>query len=192
MAKPDFRALDSGVGNEVEDEDWSSEDIEAEVGGHKRRKGGKGGSRSHHNSSKSRQKKTAAVGDLEVAAQQEEAAVAELAPQAEAWKEKYTLLVQENETLKKRVEELMQQVQQARIPAPLLAAPLPSTATTAAVNTTPLELLNMPAPTQNGVLHTLPSFGTGLSIENPLPDAPAPGLEQLRPPQQQQQQQRQQ
>jgi hypothetical protein len=127
----------------MEDEDWSSEDIEAEVTGQKRRKGGKGGSKGHRGSSKSRQKKTAAVGELEAAALEEEAAVAELAPQAESWKEKYTILVEENESLRNRVEELMKQANQAAeavaaLP-PVAALPVPSIA----VNTLPLE---MPVP----------------------------------------------
>jgi len=187
IAKPNFRALDSG-NREREDEDWSSEDLdlEAEAGGSKRRRGGKGGARSYLASSKSRQRKTAAVGDLEVAAQEEEAAVAELAPQAEAWKEKYTILVKENEALKKRVEELMKQANQGTTPQPqpqpslLVAAAQTTTAATAAppplaaANTAPLELLNLPVTSQNGV-----AGRSGLIENQPTEAAPAP--EQLPP-----------
>jgi len=166
--------LDVGA-SEKDDEDWSSEDLdlEEETGGSKRRRGGRGG---YHASSKSRQRKIAAVGNLEVVAQEEEAAVAELAPQAEAWKEKYTILEEENEALKKRVEELMKQVNQGTTPQPPLLenAALPTTtaataapAPLAAVSTIPSEVLpGVPITTQNG--------GRPGLMENQVIEAAAP------------------
>lgn len=162
--------MDSG-GGEEEDEDWSSEDAEAELTGRKRRRGG-----TTHGSGRSRQRKTAAVGDLEAAAEEAEAAVAELAPKAEAWKEKYTILVKENEALKKRVEELMLQIKQGAVP-PQLTAPLaatavagPSSAPSPAGAAPSIELLGMPMPPENGDIDALPvvlpSFGSPLPVEH--------------------------
>ena len=116
VPKPNFRALDI----EDEDEDWSSEDTEAALSGRKRR-----GRRSRsQGSSRSRHRNTAAVGELEAAAHEAEVAVAELAPQAEAWKEKYNCLVEENEALKRRVEELMKQAALRGDPSGVLTQPL--------------------------------------------------------------------
>ena len=164
--------MDSG-GGEEEVEEWSSEDAEAELTGRKRRKGGK-----THGLGRSRHRKTAAVGDLEAAAEEAEAAVAELAPKAEAWKEKYTVLVKENEALKKRVEELMLQRNQGAVP-PQLTAPLAATAV-AVPSSAPagvsiakapsLELLGIPMPPENGdrdaLPVVLPSFGSPLPVEH--------------------------
>lgn len=102
MAKPDFKALYTGA--DVDDDGgWSSEDMDAEMSGRKRR----GGKRTAKGTSKSRQKKTAAVGELEAAAAEAEAELAQLAPQAEKLKKKYAALEQENEAIKGRIELVM-------------------------------------------------------------------------------------
>lgn len=183
MAKPNFRALDSG--GDEEDEEWSSEDAEASLSGRKRR--GRRGSRSQ-GSSRSRQRKTAAVGELEAEAQEVEAAVAELAPQAEAWKEKYAALVEENEALKRRVEELMKQAAERGCnasgggamlplggPPPTSAAPvagflgLPPPALAPSLAVSPLLIANIP------IIQSPPGVNSQLAPSGAGADrAPAP------------------
>lgn len=103
VAKPDFKALYAGT--EADDDGgWSSEELDAEMSGRKRR----GGKRAGKSSAKSRQRKTAAVGELEAAAAEEEAQLAQLAPQAEILKQKYAELEQGNEAIKERIQEVMQ------------------------------------------------------------------------------------
>ena len=122
--KPNFRNLDNGDPPVPTDDDgdWSSEDAEevevegsgAAVGRKRKRTGGGvgGPARSRGAAGPSRSKKTAAVDNLEAAAKEVEAAVAQLAPQALTLKEKYAALEQENAELKRRIEILMAQAAQ--------------------------------------------------------------------------------
>ena len=57
-----------------------------------------------------RQRKAAVGNDLEAEAKATEAAVAQLAPKAEAWKHRYNALVSENEKLKRKLEIMRKQL----------------------------------------------------------------------------------
>lgn len=108
IPKPNFRALESGD-DDFDANDWSTDgegDGDAPPGRKRKAKGsGKG-----HSSAATRQKQTAALDELEKTAKDEEDAVAELLPQAQAWKQRYAALVAENEALQQKVLELTQEL----------------------------------------------------------------------------------
>lgn len=104
-AKRSFLDVEGGG----EYETWSSEEDD---GLDDRDSKGKKGKRSVRGASmaRPRQRKAAAVNDLEAEAKATEAAVAQLAPKAEAWKHRYNALVSENEKLKRKLEIMRRQL----------------------------------------------------------------------------------
>lgn len=87
---------------------WSSEDDD----GLDDRDSKKKGKRSARGGpmARPRQRKAAALNELEAEAKATEAAVAQLAPKAEAWKRRYDALVSENEKLKRKLEAMQKQL----------------------------------------------------------------------------------